>query len=51
MRIALWVFLILAGVPILITLIGWLLPKDHIATRLGRYHEPPEAIWKAITDV
>jgi uncharacterized protein YndB with AHSA1/START domain len=51
MKIVLWVFLVFAGVLILITLIGWLLPKDHVATRVGRYHKPAEAIWSAITDV
>jgi uncharacterized protein YndB with AHSA1/START domain len=51
MKIALWVLLLLAGLLILIILIGWLLPKDHVATRIARYRQPPEAIWKAITDV
>jgi uncharacterized protein YndB with AHSA1/START domain len=51
MKIVLWVFVVLAGLLILITLIGWLLPKNHVATRMGRYRQPPEAIWKAITDV
>jgi uncharacterized protein YndB with AHSA1/START domain len=51
MKIVLGVFLALAGLLLLIALMGWLLPKDHLATRIGRYHQPPEAIWKAITDV
>jgi uncharacterized protein YndB with AHSA1/START domain len=51
MKWILWIFVALAGFLILITLIGWLLPKDHVATRQGRYRQPPEAIWKAITDV
>jgi uncharacterized protein YndB with AHSA1/START domain len=51
MKVVLWVFVGLAGVLILITLIGWLLPKDHVATRIGRYRQSPEVIWKAITDV
>src|SRR5271170_5060601 len=51
MRIVLWVFLALVGLVILITVIGWLLPRDHVATRIGRYRQPPEDIWKAITDV
>jgi hypothetical protein len=46
-----WIFVALAGFLILITVIGWLLPKDHVATRQGRYRQPPEAVWKAITDV
>jgi hypothetical protein len=51
MKIAVWAFLVLASMLILITLIGWLLPKNHVATRVARYHQPPEAIWAAITDV
>jgi hypothetical protein len=47
----LWIIVVLAGILILITAIGWFLPMDHVATRLGRYRQPPEAIWKAITDV
>jgi hypothetical protein len=51
MRWILWIFVVLAGLLILLVLIGWLLPKNHVATRQGRYRQPPEAIWKAITDV
>lgn len=51
MRIVLWVFLALGGLLLLVTLIGWLLPKDHVATRIGSYRQKPEAIWAAITDV
>lgn len=51
MRIVLWVVLGLVTLGILIALIGWLLPKDHVATRMAQYRQPPEAIWKAITDV
>jgi Polyketide cyclase / dehydrase and lipid transport len=51
MKIVLWVFVVLVGVLILITLIGWLLPKNHVATRIGCYRQSPEVIWKAITDV
>jgi Polyketide cyclase / dehydrase and lipid transport len=51
MKIVLWAFLVLASMIILITLIGWLLPKEHLATRVGHYHQPPEVIWAAITDL
>jgi len=51
MKTVLWVFVGMAGVLILMTLIGWLLPRDHVATRIGRYRQSPEVIWKAITDV
>jgi hypothetical protein len=51
MRIVLWALLALASLVVLIVVIGALLPRDHVATRIGRYHQPPDAIWKAITDV
>lgn len=51
MRIGLWAFVVLVGLLLLVTVIGWLLPKDHVATRMGSYHQKPEAIWTAITDV
>jgi uncharacterized protein YndB with AHSA1/START domain len=51
MKIVLWAFLVLLSLVILVTVIGWLLPRDHVATRIGRYGQPPETIWKAITDV
>ena len=49
-----WILLVLGvlvGLLILITLIGWLLPREHVGSREGRYRQPPEAIWTAITDV
>ena len=51
MKILLRAFLVLLSLVILVTVIGWLLPRDHVATRIGRYRQPPETIWKAITDV
>jgi uncharacterized protein YndB with AHSA1/START domain len=51
MRIVLWLFIGLGGVLMLVTLIGWLLPKDHVVTRIGHYHQSREAVWRAITDV
>jgi len=51
MRWTLWIFLGVLGMVILVVTIGWLLPKDHVATRVARYHQPPEALWSAITDV
>ena len=51
MRIVLWTLLGLASLAVLIAVIGALLPRDHVATRIGRYHQTPDAIWKAITDV
>ena len=51
MKWILWVFVLLAGILVLIALIGWLLPKEHTVTREARFHQPPEAVWKAITDI
>jgi hypothetical protein len=50
MKWLLRVFLALAGLVILVLVIGWLLPRDHVATRVGRYHQSPETIWAVITD-
>jgi uncharacterized protein YndB with AHSA1/START domain len=44
-------FVVLVALLILVVVIGWLLPKEHVATREGRYRQPPEAVWKAITDI
>jgi len=51
MKWILWVFITLAGVLILITVIGWLLPKAHSVSREAQFNQPPEVIWQAITDV
>lgn len=40
----------LAGLLALVWLMGALLPREHVATRIARYQQPPEAIWQAITD-
>ena len=51
MKWILWIFTVLAGILILITVIGYLLPKEHTVTREARFHQSPEAVWKAITDI
>ena len=51
MKWILWVFVVLGGILILVALIGWLLPKAHTVTREAHFHQPPDAIWKAITDI
>jgi polyketide cyclase/dehydrase/lipid transport protein len=51
MKWILWIFVALAGILILITVIGYLLPKEHTVTRQARFHQPPEVIWKTITDI
>ncbi|HUJ93511.1 MAG TPA: SRPBCC family protein [Candidatus Bathyarchaeia archaeon] len=51
MRVALWIGFSVAVLIAAVVLIGWLLPRDHVATRMGRYRQKPEAIWEAITNV
>jgi hypothetical protein len=51
MKWLLGVFFVAIGTIALVALIGWLLPRDHVASRVGRYRQSPEAIWTAITDV
>jgi len=48
-----WLYIILgilAGIAALVWIIGALLPRDHVATRMARYAKPPEAVWQAISD-
>jgi len=51
MKWILWIIVVLAGILILITLSGYLLPKEHTVTREARFHQSSEVIWKTITDV
>jgi len=51
MKWMLGIISLLAGLLLLIVVIGALLPKKHVATRESRYHQPPDVIWKAITDI
>ena len=51
MKWILWIFVFFAGILILIVLVGYLLPKQHTVTREARFRQPPEAEWKAITDI
>jgi len=41
----------LAGLVAIVWLIGALLPKGHVAARSAQFRQPPESIWRAITDV
>jgi uncharacterized protein YndB with AHSA1/START domain len=51
MKWVLWIFVAVGGILVLIAVIGWLLPKAHTVTREARFRQPPETIWKAITDI
>jgi hypothetical protein len=41
----------LIGIVAIAWVFGMLLPRDHVASRIGTYHVPPEKVWVAITDV
>lgn len=41
---------ILVGIILLIVVIGALLPEKHMATAEASFHQPPSAVWQAITD-
>ena len=51
MKVALWIVVGLAGILLLMVVVGWLLPKGHVVTRSQRYRQKPEAIWVVITDI
>lgn len=49
-----WIIIIVAviiGVPLLVTGIGLLLPVGHRASSRAVYDQPPDSLWRAITDV
>jgi uncharacterized protein YndB with AHSA1/START domain len=49
-----WVLLSIAIVVVLVgivAIVGALLPKAHSATRSARYQQPPETVWREITDI
>lgn len=49
-----WILIVvgcLALLVALVALVGSLLPVKHVATRAARLHQPPAAIWAAITGV
>ena len=41
---------VLAAVAIAIVVIGWLLPRDHVAAVAARISAPPDSVWAALTD-
>ncbi len=49
-----WVLIILGALVVLMAVvwaIGAALPREHTATRIARYKQPPEKIWAAITEI
>ena len=51
MKWMLWTLAMVIGSLLVVVLIGWMLPRDHEATRAAQFHHGPETIWAAITDV
>jgi uncharacterized protein YndB with AHSA1/START domain len=41
----------LIGVVAVVWVFGMLLPRDHVASRIGHYQVGPDKVWIAITDV
>ena len=51
MKWALWIIGGIAAIIIVISLIGLMLPRDHVATRSARYAATPDSVWAATVDV
>jgi uncharacterized protein YndB with AHSA1/START domain len=49
MRLALIIAASLLGLVALVTVVGALLPRDHVATMTARIAAAPDAVWMAIT--
>jgi len=48
-----WILIVVAvllGVAALAALVGALLPKAHSASRRATFRQPPEALWRVLTD-
>jgi len=41
---------VVAGIALVVLLVGWGLPVAHVASRQRTFRAPPEILWKAITD-
>jgi hypothetical protein len=41
---------ILVGLVALVTVIGMLLPKQHVAKRAAKFNQLPQSVWDAISD-
>lgn len=51
MKIALYLGGAIAGVVVMIVIVGTLLPRDHVAARAIHVDAPVDAVWQAITNV
>lgn len=46
-----WVLIVvgvLVAVVVLVAVIGWMLPQNHVTSRSARFRQPPEAVWAVI---
>ena len=49
-----WVFgiaAVLVGLVLIVCVIGYMLPKSHVASASARFTAPPDSIWTSLTDV
>lgn len=51
MRWVLGIVGILVVIVLLVVVVGYMLPKAHVALMSARYAAPPDTIWKSLTDV
>ena len=51
MKWALGTFAFVIGITLIVIVVGWLVPREHVTSRAARFHQPPEVIWAAITNV
>jgi ribosome-associated toxin RatA of RatAB toxin-antitoxin module len=51
MKWIIWTLVVLVSIVGVVTLVGWLLPVKHEASRSARYSQPPERIYAAVADV
>lgn len=42
---------VLAGLVALVALIGWLLPREHVATSRVVIRQPPDTVWMVVRDL
>jgi hypothetical protein len=51
LRIALWIAVVLVGIVVLLVIVGWLLPKDHVASSEALIPAAEDRVASAILDV
>lgn len=50
MTVITWICVVLAGLMAAVVAIGYLLPRDHVATRHARVPARPDAVWTVLSD-